>query len=621
MAGSSRKKRKPRGENPAVAVAVNSTPGWLAGLVLFLAVAIVYSPVMWAGFVWDDSLLVTTNPAMIGLRGLREIWTTSAADICPFTLTTFWIEHALWGFAPLPYHLITVFLHGTCAILLWRLLLRLHVPGAWFGAALWSLHPVMVQSVAWITEMKNTESGAFFLLAILFFVKDLRVTPNSNQRGRHLNYILTLLFSALAMASKSSTVVLPVVLCLCAWWLEGRWHWRHLARVGPILLMSVGAGLVTIWRYQIGGADDPLWMVTWPERLVTAGHAVWFYLGKLLWPHPLVFIYPRWEPNAATGLSYPPLGAVILVWLILWLNRASWPRAAFFAFSYFVVALLPVLGLVQLYFLRYSFVEDHFQYLAAMGPLAFAGAGMTRLSALLLTATQWLQWTLCAALLFILGTLSWQRAWVFESETCLWTDTLAKNPTCWVAHNNLGFILLQKGDLDGAIAHCQAALQINPNYADADNNLGIALFRKGHIDEAIALCEKALELNPDYPEAHNSLGNYLLQKGQVDEAIIHYQKALEIKPNYAEAHYNFGMALFQAGQLDQAIFHFQKFLEINPNLVAARNSLGVALFKKGRVVDAIAQFQEALRLQPDNVDVQKNLADAQAATGENSAPK
>jgi hypothetical protein len=262
---------------------------------------------------------------------LKEIWTTRAADICPLTLTTFWAEHALWGLNPLPYHLLNVLLHGACAVLLWRVLRRLRVPGAWLGAAIWALHPVAVESVAWITEMKNTESGLFFLLSILFFVRWLRAKYLDGRTEGSWNYALTLLFAALAMASKSSTVILPVVLCLCAWWMEGRWHWRNVARVLPIFLMSIAASALSIWTLgsQLSKAPAPQWVRTWPERLATAGDAIWFYLGKLLWPHPLTTIYPHWQIDAMQRVSYLSLLAVIIILSILWLKRERWSRACF----------------------------------------------------------------------------------------------------------------------------------------------------------------------------------------------------------------------------------------------------------------------------------------------------
>jgi hypothetical protein len=245
---------------------------WLWGATLMLFVILAYTPVWHAGFIWDDDTILTGNPRIIGPLGLKEIWTTSAADICPLTITTFWVEHAIWGLAPLPYHLVNVLMHGASAILLWRVLRNLRVPGAWLGAAFWALHPVEVESVAWITEMKNTESALFFLASILFFVKWLQAKELTHRRnGGSRNYALCLLFAALAMASKSSTVILPVALCLCAWWTEGRWYWRNVARIAPLFLMSIAASALSIWTQglQLAAVTDSQWVRTWPQRLIT----------------------------------------------------------------------------------------------------------------------------------------------------------------------------------------------------------------------------------------------------------------------------------------------------------------------------------------------------------------
>jgi len=374
----------------------------------------------------------------------------------------FWAEHALWGLNPLPYHLVNIVMHGLSAVLLWRVLCSLRVQGVWLGAALWALHPVAVESVAWITEMKNTESALFFLLSILFFFRWLVCgerhayfgdrTPATKDLGGPTgvgwSYALSLLFAALAMAAKSSTVILPVVLCLCAWWIEGRWHWRTVARTVPMFLMAIAASTLSIWtqRLHLATVTDPRWVRTWPERLATAGDAVWFYLGKLLWPHPLSTSYPRWQIDAGQWVSYLPLLAVIVTLSIFWLRRQSGgagSRACFFAFAYFIVALLPILGLIDTYIFQFSLVFDHFQYLASIGPLALTATALVRLSDFIIPRKPWLESALGAGLVLILGMASWQRTWVFESENTLWSDTLAESPDSWTAHNNLGNALLR----------------------------------------------------------------------------------------------------------------------------------------------------------------------------------
>jgi tetratricopeptide (TPR) repeat protein len=582
---------------------------WFLGLVLVAAVILAYIPVWQAGFIWDDDVCVTANPCIIGPLGSKEIWTTSHANSCPLVLTTFWLEHQLWGLAPLPYHLVNVFMHAACAILLWRLLRSLRVPGAWLGAALWALHPVQVETAAWVAELKNTQSSLFYLLTVLFFVKWLR-GPDGQTAGR-FNYAWTLLFAALAMASKSSTVVLPPVLCLCAWWVEGRWRWRNLIRTAPVFLLSVAVGLVAIWTRNLQ-EDGPPWVRSWPERIAASGDVVWFYLGKLVWPYPLVNSYPTWEIEAGRWSSYLPLLAVIVILFVLWSRRGSWSRPWFFVFAYFIAALLPVLGLVSMSSNAHCLVADHLQYLAAMGPLALAGAGMVKLADDVIPGKPWLQSALCAGLLLILGAWSWQRAWVYENEETLWTDTLAKNPGCWVGYNNLGLALVQEGRLDEAIAPYQKALEIEPDYAGAHNNLGGVFLQKGLMDEAMAQFQKALEINPNYVKARNNLGIALARKGRVDEAIRQYQEALKIDPNDADTQVSLGAALAQKGQLDEAMAHYQKALEINPGFAEARFNLGNALAQKGRWDEAIVQFQEAVRLAPDFAPAQNNLAKAQA---------
>ncbi|MEY2879493.1 MAG: O-GlcNAc transferase, partial [Verrucomicrobiota bacterium] len=353
---------------------------WL-GPLLAVVIVLAYLPVWRAGFIWDDDLHLTANPHMLGAAGLKAIWSSASANYFPLVLSHLWVIHAWFGFDPLPYHLVNVALHVASAWLLWGVLRALAVRGAWLGAALWALHPVQVESVAWISELKNTQSAVFFLLAVRSFLRWQEKTAGRTADGA---YALTLLWAVLALLSKASTVMLPVALALCWWWRASDWPWRRWLWLAPFFAFSLATGLWTIWEQKFhSGALGLEWDQTWPERAIIAGRAIWFYLGKLAWPHPLVFIYPRWTIEAAQPLHYLP-GVAALAGLAalgaVGLRRGGWARAGFFAAGFFVALLFPVLGFFNVYFFRYSFVADHFQYLASMGPLALLGAGLATLA-------------------------------------------------------------------------------------------------------------------------------------------------------------------------------------------------------------------------------------------------
>src|SRR5438105_7225490 len=347
---------------------------WLrltGSLVLLLLVFLAYARVGDAGFIWDDEQHLTQNPVIIGPLGLADIWTSASAVYYPLVLTTFWLLHHFVGLNPLPYHVLNVAFHATSALLFWRVLFQLRVRGAWLAAAIWALHPVLVQSVAWITEMKNTQSAFFYLLAISCFLQ------SRNRKRNGIFYWLTIFFFAAAITSKPSTVMLPVVLALCLWWREGGIKRRDLRLLLPFVLISLLASGWTIWEQKFHshaiGAD---WVQTPLQRVLISADAIWFYLLKLIWPHPLIFIYPRWNVDPSQWFAWIPLVALLVTATVLFIKRNSRWRPVVFAFAYFVITLFPVLDFFDVYFFRYSFVSDHFQYLASMGPLALAGAGV-----------------------------------------------------------------------------------------------------------------------------------------------------------------------------------------------------------------------------------------------------
>jgi len=663
---------------------------WLWGFLLIVLVFAAYVRVFNAGFLWDDESHLTQNPCIVGPLGLKEVWTTTRAVYYPLVLTTFWILHNFVGLSPWPYHLLNVLLHAGSAVLLWQVLRQLTVRGAWLGAALWASHPVMVQSVAWVTELKNAQSGLFYLLSIFYFLKwdketadcvddtdsSERNSPDERtespfRRCSHspiLWFALSLLFFILATLSKPSVVMLPVVLALCIWWKTGRISRRNVLALVPFLLISAVASIWTIFEQKFhAGAIGAEWAQTWPERLIVAGRAVWFYLAKLVWPDPLIFIYPRWEIDSSKLTAYFPLLAAFIRLLVLWLVPAKWSRAVFVAVAYYVVSLFPVLGFFNVFFFRYSFVSDHFQYLASMGPLALAGAGIVtgcsrlavsrrfpelastrRNSAVATTALVGVS----AFFLFSLGLLTWRQTAIYHDVVTLYTATLTKNPNCWMAHYNLGIalnergktdeaithyqqaielrsnyaeahynlgrLLVQKGQLDGAVAHYEKALEINPADAEARNNLGVTLFGTGRVDDAIAQYEKALKVQPDYGEASCNLANALVSKGDFDGAIDRYLACLALSPSQAEPQYNLASALLRKGRLDEAIAHYQKVLELQADNADAHANLGSAFLAKGRVREAIAAYRNALRISPENVPAQSNLAWILATSSDSS---
>jgi tetratricopeptide (TPR) repeat protein len=562
-------------------------------------------------------------------------------------LTTFWTLHKVVGLSSWPYHLLNVLLHAASAVVLWQVLRRLSIRGAWFGAALWALHPVMAQSVAWITELKNTQSGLFYLLSIFYFLRwenrgTAVSTPALGAPGGHRSLmlsILSLFFFILATLSKPSVVMLPVVLGLCVWWQTGRIGRGDLSVLVPFVLTSAVASVWTIFEQKFhAGAIGAEWAQTWPERFIIAGRAIWFYLAKLIWPDPLIFIYPRWEINSSEVTAYLPLFVALTGLLLLWLVSAKWSRAVFFAAAYFVVSLFPVLGFFNVFFFRYSFVSDHFQYLASMGPLALAGAaittGCTRLAVAIsprrddpmspfssdatlrlgaVAKTPFLG--VCGVLLLSLVFLTWRQTAVYHDLVTLYTSTLTKNPSCWMAQYNLGIALNNRGESEEAIAHYRQAIMLRPNYAEAHYNLGRLLAEKGQLDDAVTHYKKALEINPADAEAQNNLAVTLFGSGHVDEAISHYRDALNIRPDYSEASCNLANALLSKGDLDGAIARYSACLALSPNQAEAQYNLASALLRLGRTDEAIPHYKKALELQPDNADALANLGSAFLATG------
>ena len=576
--------------------------------VLSLAAATImaYRPAWNGGFLWDDDAYITNNELLTAPNGLRRIWLSfdSPSQYFPLTYTSFRIERALWGLNPSGYHWTNIFLHVANALLVWRLLARLKLPGAWLAAAIFALHPVQVESVAWITERKNVLMGFFFLLTLFAWIA---FTDESTRRPWRF-YVLAMILYALALSAKTTACTLPAALLLILWLQKKPIGKRRLIQILPFLILGFSMGLVAVWweRYH-QGTHGPLFALSSLERTLVASHAVWFYLGKLLCPSNLIFIYPKWTIAATRALDYTWLLAGVALCFAIYLARRYLGRGVEVAAVFFVATLSPVLGFIMLYTFRYTFVADHYQYLACIAPIALFSAGTANLAGVFTRARPFiLSAAACAAA--VLWALTWRQSAMYGDIEALWRTTLAKNPNCWMAHNNLGIVLFQKGEIDEAVSHYRITLNLQPDFWDADYNLGTALLKKGEIDEAIAYCTRAVTIAPNDPDAQVALGNSLAQKERVDDAIAHYKKALAIRPDYFIAHYALGHIFLEKGEIDAAVFHSRAAVSIQPQNTDAHTNLAVAFDEKGQIAEAIKQYEQALEISPQSVAAANNLA-------------
>ena len=580
---------------------------FIFALVLAAVTIFVYRPVWNGGFVWDDDVYITNNELLTAPDGLRRIWFSldSPSQYFPLVYTTFRIEHALWGLNPTGYHWINIILHVTNALLVWAVLARLKVPGAWLAGAIFALHPVQVESVAWITERKNVLMGFFFLLTLLAWI----AFTDERTRRRWLFYGLALILFLLALSAKTTACTLPAALFLILWLQKKPISWQRAFQIVPFFVLGVAMGALAIWweRYHQGTSRAVFTFLSATERLLVASHAVWFYLSKLIWPSNLTFIYPRWDITPTHVLNYTWLLAGVIACVAIYFLRRYAGRSVEVAAAFFVVTLSPVLGFIMLYTFRYTFVADHYQYLACIGPIALASAGVVNLADWFKNSrTLILSAALCVVA--VLATLTWRQAAMYGNIETLWRTTLARNPGCWMAHNNLGIVLFEQGRLDEAIAHYRTTLLMQPDFWDADYNLGSALLGKGRVDEAILYCDKAVAKQPNDPDARVTLANALLRKGRIDDAIVHYQKAVAIRPNYFLARYGLGHAFLEKGELDAAIEHCRAALLIRPDNPDCHTTLAIALDEKGQFAEAMQHYERALRISPQSVSAMNNLA-------------
>jgi tetratricopeptide (TPR) repeat protein len=608
---------------------------------LLVAVLIVYQPAWHGGRIWDDDAHIT-RPELRSWGGLWRIWFELGAtqQYYPLAHSAFWAQAQLWGDHLLGYHLVNIVLHALSSFLIVVILRRLSAPGALLAGVLFALHPIQVESVAWMSELKNTLSGVFYFGALLAYL-------SFDQTRRFKPYLLAALLFVLALLTKSVTATLPAGLLVIFWWKRGTLSWRRdVTPLIPFFAIGAGAGMFTSWAERsLIGATGAAFDFSPIQRLLIAGRAFLFYLHQLLWPADLIFIYPRWKIDAAVWWQYLYPAAAAALILIAWSFRAR-TRAPLAALLYFGITLGPALGFVNVYPFRFSFVADHFQYLAAAGVIALIAATIAatvdRLVCRLKTPSLVLRRTATALTLgLILSVLTWNQSKLYAAPRVLYEETLRRNPSAWLAHLNLGFLANQDPSEGkaAAIAHYRAALAINPDEAQVHTNLGTAWMETGLYDDALNEFQTAVRLAPGYSEAYLNTGTDLQHLGRYQEAEAAYREALAIKPGLAPAHYDLGVVLKYLGRREEALSEVKEALRIQPDYTEARRlqrdlgrpgengqlpgqiggpialspeaethaNLGEKLIETGHLDESAAEFREALRLDPDAAEVQGKL--------------
>jgi tetratricopeptide (TPR) repeat protein len=553
-----------KGERPASAF-----PAWTPLALLIGLTVAAYLPSLANGFIWDDDASLTQNPFIRSGEGLHDFWvTTLTPDYWPVTATTLWAEWRLWGMNPFGYHVTNLALHVAEVLLLWTVLRRLRIPGATLAALLFALHPVNVETVAWITQRKNLMAMLFFLLAILAFLK-------AGERLRAA-YWLSLLALVLGMLSKGSVAVLPVVLL-------GLIAWRRPLRAGDFLRVApffAVAGVLTLVDIWFQGhhlaAAETIRRTGGLERLLGAGAVVWFYLSKAMLPIRLILPYPLWRIESASVGWWLPLLAALALTGWLWHGRRAHAlsRGALFAWGYFCVALVPVMGFTDVYFMKFSLVADHYQHLALIGITTLAGAGWA----------EWHRrdpglrsWAAAVITVGLLGALTWQQGLRYRDTETFFEATLRQNPDSAMAHNNLGMVLGAEQRPLEAMTHFMEALRLEPDSAEAHSNIGAVLIGEGRAEEGMAHYRAALRIKPDLFVAHLNLGNTLLREGRLEEAGVELQAAVRLKPAFPEAHELLGDVWFQLGRGPEAIREYEAALRLRPDYAEARVHLERAL--------------------------------------------
>lgn len=580
-------------------------------LLLILTLVTYLPPLLQGGFIWDDDDHVTENLALRSAKGLKTIWTHVDPPVTPqyypLTFTAFWLQYRAWGDHPAGYHAINVLLQAINAMLLFRLLRGLRVPGAWWAAAVFAVHPVNVMSVAWITELKNVLAGFFMLASALAFFRAEGITGEPVRSRAPLLVASFLLFVA-ALLSKAASGVLPILLLLVPWWKKGRLGVADALRVLPFAGAAAGMAWLNVHIEQSTTLGTELvFSLGGGHRILLAAHAFWIYLGHLLWPVHLIFFYPQWPLEPHRVLPWLPWVGLVLVVAALWRARRRCTCGPLVAALWFFLA-GPAVALVQeLYMMRYTYVADHWQYFcspAAIAALVAAGARGAERRRLAKPA----RWSAGAVVLALFAAVSFALGSQYRDAETLFTRVLRHSSCSWMAYNNLGVLSARRGDLAAAEQYFRMALQCDSRVAPLEANLGNICYTRGQLEQAVAHYRRALQLNPTYVGAHNNLGSALANMGRMQEARRAYDAALRIRPGDYDTLMNQGVLAWQQGRLEDALDWYRQAARANELASAPLLRAADVLATSGRFDAAEDALRAALAVDGRNPVVQRQRA-------------
>ena len=577
---------------------------WRGILALVLLVGIAYFPALEAGFVWDDKIFVD-EPLIQQWSGIRNIWLSpreiQEGHYWPVTYSSFWLEHKLWGFEPAGYHAVNVLLHLANCLLLWVLMVRLKVTGAWAVAAVFAVHPLHVDSVAWIIERKDLLSALFYLAAALAWMRFV-------DARRPALYCGAVILFGLALLSKSIAVTLPAALLIWHAWRRGAADRADWLRLVPLFAVAVLITAADLAFYQ---SREPLDLgYSLIERALIAARALIFYGWKLLWPSELAVIYPHWNVDDSDPVAWAFLIGAAAVPVVLWALRRRIGAGPLVGAAYFAVTLSPVLGFVDYGFMQFSFVADRYQYLAGLGVLAILVSAVAHAAGRLPGWPRKAVHAGGAIVLALLAAKTWSQTEVYRDGTAFFQHIVSLNPNARDAHLNLADAMVADGRFDESVANARIAIELRPDHGSTYHVLGRALAGLKRFEEAEDAFSKALELAPrDASIAHNH-GQMYREAGRHEEAVEKFREALEIQPDLAVAHGAMGVALSALGRYEESLEATTKAMSQWPylrQLAVLQNAAGYAAWKLNDREKAVRHFQIGLEAEPNDAGIHLNL--------------